>query len=300
MTEYRKGILSAFLAYILWGLFPLYWKMLEHVNSMEILLSRIIWSFVFTVIFIIIIKQGSLLIDDLKTLWKNKKQFFALVCASFTITCNWFIYIWAVNRDHVIDTSLGYYINPLITVLFGMILFKEKLTKAQILAVIIAFLGVFVMTLNYGKVPWVALLLAFSFATYGALKKKIPLDSTRGLAIETSFMAPIAFIYYLYLMWTKEVAIFHINWTTDIFLIVGGIVTAYPLILFSKGAKALPQYVIGFIQYISPTIVLILGIVLYREPFTKGDLTAFCFIWTAIILFTFSTILEARKKNDEP
>lgn len=297
MTEYKKGIVSAFLAYIFWGLFPLYWKMLEHVDSLEILVNRILWSFVFTVIFIILIKQRILLIEDLKALWKNKKQFFSLVGASFTVTCNWFIYIWAVNHGHVIDTSLGYYINPLITVLFGMIFFKEKLSKAQFLAVLIAFIGVLVMSINYGKVPWIALLLALSFAIYGALKKQIKLDSTRGLAIETAFIVPIALIYYIYLMTQKEIALFHIHWSTDVLLILAGIVTAYPLILFAKGAKALPQYVIGFIQYVSPTIALFLGILLYHEPFTKADFTAFSFIWTAIIVFSLSTIYETRKKH---
>lgn len=297
MTEYRKGIISAFLAYIFWGLFPLYWKMLEHVNSMEILVSRIIWSFVFTLLFIFVIKQGPLLMADLKSLWGNKKQFFSLFGASLTITTNWFLYIWAVNHNHVIDTSLGYYINPIITVVFGMIFFKEKLSKAQLLAVIIAFVGVFVMTFNYGKMPWIAIILAISFAIYGALKKQITLDSTRGLALETAFMAPIGFIYYVYLMMNKEVALFHINWKTDLLLIVAGIVTAFPLIMFARGAKALPQYVIGFIQYLSPTIVLFLGILLYHEPFSKADLTAFCFIWTAIAIFSLSTIYENRKKH---
>lgn len=297
MSDYSKGIVSAFLAYILWGLFPLYWKMLEQVDSMEILVSRILWSFFFTAIFIILIKQGPALIQDLQHLWKNKKQFFSLLAASFTITLNWFIYIWAVNHDHVIDTSLGYYINPIITVVFGMIIFKEKLSKAQFTAVIIAFIGVFVMTFNYGKVPWIALILAFSFAIYGALKKQIVLDSTRGLAIETSLIAPVAIIYYIYLKSQNQMALFHIDTKTDILLILGGIVTAVPLIFFAKGARALPQYVIGFIQYLSPTIVLFLGILLYHEPFTSGDLLAFSFIWTAIILFSLSTIIDVRRKH---
>lgn len=297
MTEFRKGIVSAFAAYILWGLFPLYWKLLHHVDSTEILLSRIIWSFVFTFIFILLIKQYRLFIADLKALWQNKKQLLALFVASVTITMNWFLYIWAVNHDNVIETSLGYYINPLITVLFGMIFFKEKLSKAQLLAVGVAFLGVLVLTINYGKPPWIALILAFTFACYGALKKQITLDSIRGLAIETFFITPFAFIYYIYLMTKTEVALFHIDWKTNILLILAGVVTALPLILFAKGARALPQYVLGFIQYISPTIVLFLGILLYHEPFSQVKLIAFIFIWTAIGIFSLSTIIENRKKH---
>lgn len=297
MTEFRKGIVSAFAAYIFWGLFPLYWKLLHHVDSTEILLSRIIWSFIFTFMFILLIRQYHLLIEDLKTLWKNKRQLFSLFGASVTITLNWFLYIWAVNHDNVIETSLGYYINPLITVLFGMIFFKEKLSKAQLLAVFVAFLGVFVLTINYGKPPWIALILAFTFACYGALKKQIILDSIRGLAIETFFIMPFAFIYYIYLMTKEEVAFFHIDWKTNILLILAGIVTALPLILFAKGARALPQYLLGFIQYISPTIVLFLGILLYHEPFSHAELIAFIFIWTAIGIFSLSTIIENRKKH---
>lgn len=297
MTEEQKGIINAILAYTIWGGFPIYWKILEHVDSLEILLNRIIWSFIFTLIFILMIGQKQQLADDLSSLWRQKKTFFSLMLASFVISCNWFLYIWAVTNEHVVETSLGYYINPLITVLFGVVLFKEHLSKAQMAAVFIAFLGVALMTIRYGKVPWVALGLALSFAIYGALKKKIQLDATRGLAIETLFILPFALVSYIYLMSTNEIALLHVDWKTDLFLILGGLVTAYPLILFAKGAKALPQSILGFIQYLSPTIVLILGTVVYHEPFTSVELISFCFIWTAILIFTLSTILENRKKR---
>lgn len=292
----RKGILYAVGAYAIWGIFPLYWKLLAHVDSLEVLLSRVIWSFVFTLLFIVIIKQRKLLLEDLKSLWKNKKLFFSLIAASFVISCNWFLYIFAVNNNHVVDASLGYYINPLITVVFGMIFFKEKLSKMQICAVIVAFIGVLSLTVGYGEVPWLALLIALSFASYSALKKQISLNATRGLAIETLFMLPFALVYYIYIMSTNQMSLFHVDWKTDIILILGGIVTAFPLVLFAKGAKLLPQYVIGFIQYMTPTIVLILGIVLYHEPFTKTELVSFIFIWLSIIIFTFSTIFETKKR----
>ncbi len=292
----RNGILYAVGAYAIWGIFPLYWKLLAHVDSLEVLLSRVIWSFVFTLLFIVIIKQRTLLLEDLKSLWKNKKLFFSLLGASFVISCNWFLYIFAVNNNHVVDASLGYYINPLITVVFGMIFFKEKLSKLQISAVIVAFIGVICLTIGYGEVPWIALLIAFSFASYSALKKQISLNATRGLAIETLFMLPFALVYYIYIMLTNEMSFLHVSWHTDIILVLGGIVTAFPLVLFAKGAKLLPQYIIGFIQYMTPTIVLILGVVLYREPFTKTELVSFMFIWLSIIIFTFSTIFESRKR----
>jgi len=297
MTEEKKGMLNAILAYTIWGFFPVYWKVLEHVNSMEILLNRIIWSFVFTTLFILIIGQKNKLAADLKYLWHNKKIFFSLMLASFVISCNWFLYIWAVTNDHVVETSLGYYINPLITVLFGVFLFKEQLSKAQILSVILAFCGVALMAVRYGKIPWVALCIALSFAIYGALKKKIQLDATRGLAIETLFILPVAIVYYIFLMSTTDISFLHIDWKTDLFLILGGLVTAYPLILFAKGAKALPQSILGFIQYVSPTILLILGAAVYGEPFTSVELISFGFIWMAIIIFSLSAILENRNKR---
>lgn len=293
----RKGIFYALAAYGIWGVFPLYWKLLNHVDSLEVLVSRVIWSFVFTAIFIVIIKQRKLLIEDLKSLWQNKKLFMALLGASFVISCNWFLYIYAVNNNHVVDASLGYYINPLITVVFGMIFFKERLSKTQIGSVLVALIGVLFLSIGYGKIPWLALMIALSFAIYSALKKKITLNATRGLVIETLIILPFAIVYYIYIMSTKEVSFLHINWQTDLYLILGGVVTAYPLVLFAKGAKLLPQYIIGFIQYMTPTIVLILGVVLYHEPFTKMDLISFSFIWLAIIMFTLSTVVESKRKH---
>lgn len=297
MSEERKGMVSTVLAYSIWGFFPLYWKLLEHVNSIEILLNRIIWSFIFTFIFILLIGQRKALVEDLKSLWVEKKMLLSLILASFVITCNWFLYIWAVTHEHVVETSLGYYINPLITVLFGVILFKEKLSKAQLLAVFIALMGVAIMALQYGKIPWVALGIALSFAIYGALKKKIKLDATRGLAIETFFILPIALIYYIFIMSTKEISFTQVNWNTDLFLILGGLVTAYPLILFAKGARALPQSILGFFQYIAPTFVLILGVFVFGEPFTTVELISFMIIWVAILIFSLSTIFEGWKRN---
>ncbi|RUL52194.1 EamA family transporter RarD [Lysinibacillus antri] len=294
----KKGILYAFAAYGIWGVFPLYWKLLVHVDSMEILLSRVIWSFVFTTIFILVIKQRKLLFEDVKTLWHNKKMFWSLLAASFVISCNWFLYIFAVNNDHLIEASLGYYINPLITVVFGMFFFKERLSKAQIFAVCVALLGVIVLSIGYGEIPWIALGIALSFAIYGALKKKIAINATRGLAIETLFILPFALVYYIYIMLTDNMSFLHIDWQTDLFLMLGGVVTAIPLVLFAKGAKLLPQYVIGFIQYFTPTTVLLLGILLYKEPFTKTDFMSFSIIWIAILLFTISTIFESRKQHN--
>jgi len=297
MSEENKGIIYAIFAYLIWGIFPIYWKLLDHVDSLEILINRVIWSFVFTTLFILLIKQRKNLVEDIKLLWNNKILFLALLSASMVITVNWFLYIWAVNHDHVVEASLGYYINPTITVVFGMIFFKEKLSKTQLSAVIVAFIGVLIITISYGQIPWVALLIAISFATYSALKKKITIDATRGLALETLFVLPIALGVYIY-SWTQTTpTLFHLNTTTDFLLMFGGIITAIPLVLFAKGAQRIPQYLIGFFQYFTPTAALVTGVFLYNEPFTIIDLVSFGFIWLAVIIFAASTLTEIKKRQ---
>ena len=237
MTDQQKGAFFAFLSYAIWGVFPLFWKLLEHVSSMEILLGRVIWSCVFTTIFIVLIGQRKKLMADVCYLWKHKRQFFSLMAAAFFISINWYIYIWAVTHDRVLESSMGYYINPIISVVFGMIFFKEKLSRPTIVALFIALLGVLVMTVNYGQVPWASLLLALSFAIYGVLKKRIVLDATRGLAIETLFILPFALMYYVYLYSNDSMQFLHEGWQTDVLMMISGIITAIPLILFAKGDK---------------------------------------------------------------
>ncbi|MGE7839827.1 EamA family transporter RarD [Lysinibacillus sp. NPDC093712] len=297
MSNEKKGVLAAFFAYAIWGAFPLYWKLLEHVPSMEILLGRVIWSFVFTVLAVIIFGMRKDLLADLKYLWTHQKIFWQLAGASFVISMNWYLYIWAVTHEHLIETSLGYYINPLLSVIFGVFFFKETLSRAQWVATAIAFIAVIILTVNYGTVPWVAILIALTFAIYGVLKKKITLDATRGLAIETMFILPFALGYYVYLFSTSQASFLHVNTHTDILMIVSGIVTAVPLVLFAKGAQNIPLYLLGFIQYVAPTIVLILGVVLYKEPFSQVELLAFSIIWLALLLFSGSKIIEIRKAH---
>lgn len=297
MSNEKKGVLAAFFDYAIWGAFPLYWKLLEHVPSMEILLGRVIWSFVFTVLAVIILGMRKELLADLKYLWTHQKIFWQLAGASFVISMNWYLYIWAVTHEHLIETSLGYYINPLLSVIFGVVFFKESLSRAQWVATAIAFIAVIILTVNYGTVPWVAILIALTFAIYGVLKKKITLDATRGLAIETMFILPFALGYYIYLFSTSQASFLHVNIHTDVLMIVSGIVTAVPLVLFAKGAQNIPLYLLGFIQYVAPTIVLILGVVLYKEPFSQVELLAFSIIWLALLLFSGSKIIEIRKAH---
>lgn len=297
MSDEQRGIWNAVLAYVIWGVFPLFWKLLGHVSSMEVLASRIIWSCVITTIFIVVIGQRKKLAADLRFLWQTKKQFLSLFAASMMISLNWFIYIWAVSNEQILQASLGYYINPLISVLFGLLFFKEKLSRATIVAVLIAAVGVVVLTTQTGTVPWISLTLALSFAVYGVLKKKIVLDATRGLAMETLFVLPLALMYLAYLASRGELVFLHMNVTTDVLLIISGAVTAIPLVLFAKSAKQIPLYLMGFIQYLSPTLGLLIGVFIYKEPFTTIDLVAFSCIWAALVLFSVSKVVEIRRRH---
>ena len=300
MTDGRKGIIWAGSAYLLWGFFPLYWKMLNSVASGEILVSRIFWSFMTTFIVVMIIRKQKELRNDLRVLIADKRQFFSLFSASVLISINWFLYIWAVNHDHIVETSLGYYINPLVSVLLGIVFLKERLAPVQIVACLIALTGVLIMTFAYGKFPWVALLLALSFAFYGLMKKTVKLEALRGLTIETLFIVPFAMAYYVYLFSTGTAQFLHSNLLTDLLLILSGATTAIPLLLFAKGAQSIPLYMIGFLQYIAPTLMLVIAIFIYHEKFGPIDMISFSLIWLSLILFTYSTVKTNRVNSSNP
>lgn len=295
MQTDRIGVLWAIGSYFIWGLMPLYWKTLEHVNSGEILASRIVWAFVWTLLFVFLIKGVPHLKADLRTLWTTKKDFWGLVLASFVVSSNWFLYIWMVNHDVIIQTSLGYYMNPLLSVLLGIVFFKERLSIAQQIAFLLATIGVLIMTFSYGQFPWLAFLLALTFSIYGVMKKKIQLDALRGLTIETFFIVPIAVGYYIWLFIQQEAAFLHIHMQTDLLLILTGAATALPLVMYAKGVQRIPLYVAGFLQYIAPTMMLIIGIVVYGESFGGVEFLSFSFIWLALILFTVSKVVEAMR-----
>ena len=299
MSDSQKGIIWATGAYVVWGVLPIYWKTLQHVPSAEILTSRVLWACLFTLIIVILMGNLSTLRNDLIALWRNKKAFWSLFSASFLITANWFLYIWAVNSSHMVETSLGYYINPLVSVLLGIFFLKERLTKAQLAAFFIAAIGVLILTVSYGRFPWLAFALALSFGLYGLMKKTIKLDALRGLTIETMFVLPFAIIFYVYLFINGKAVLFHDTIQTDFLLLLTGAATAIPLLLFTKGAQNIPLYMIGFLQYIAPTCMLILGVIIYGESFALIDMISFSFIWFALILFTVSKVLEARTRRQK-
>lgn len=296
-NDIRTGAIYAGFSYLLWGLLPIYWKLLEHINATEILANRVFWSFVFMVIVLLFTKKWGLFIHTLKGFAKNQKQMYALIIASLLISVNWFIYIWAVNNHHMIDASLGYYINPLVSVLLGMIVLKEKLTIYQYISFGLAAIGVMIATVSYGQFPWVAIVLAVSFGFYGLAKKLINVDSAVGLTLETLVVTPIAAIYIGWLFMNGSNALLSSNIGTDLLLLGAGAATAVPLLYFAKGAQKIPLSLLGLLQYIAPTLTLLLGVFAYNEHFSKLQLLAFIFIWSALTLYSLSKTKLLLNRN---
>ncbi len=290
MSEYKKGIACGLGAYILWGILPVYWKMLGAVSPFEILSSRFIWSCVFVALLIICQNKLSVFIMEVKKVFGNFKTGAAMVAAGIVISFNWGTFIWAVNNGHIVETSMGYYINPLVSVLFAMVFLRERLSRLQVAAVLCAMVGVASMIWSFGSIPWVSLILAISFALYGLIKKLLPISSLTSIMLETLLITPLALMYE-YMLW-QEGASFYAAGDMQILLLLicAGAVTAVPLLLFTAGAKLLPLKIIGFLQYISPTLTLLLGVFVYREPFTGSHLLAFGWIWAALFLFIVSQL----------
>jgi chloramphenicol-sensitive protein RarD len=281
------GMASAAGAYVIWGFLPLYWKLLHSVSPGEILAHRIVWSFLFMMIILLFVGKLKQLWTDIKDLWSNKKRLIAISAASIVISLNWVLYIWAVNTDKVVEASLGYYINPLISILLGIFVLKERLTLWQTVSFILAAIGVIYLTIHFGSVPWVAILLAVSFGVYGLIKKMVNLGAMVGLTIETLFMAPFALLF-LSFVHIEGNGAFATGMDETLLLMGAGVVTAVPLLLFAGGAKRIPLSMIGFLQYIAPTLMLIIGVFLYKEPFTNVHLVAFVCIWTALAIYSLS------------
>lgn len=290
----RKGLWAAIACYIIWGILPLYWKLLSGAGAYEILAHRIIWSFVFMTVLLLFLGMGPLFRDTVKSLCTHRIKGALMMAASFLITANWCIFIWAVTHDHIVDSSFGYYINPLVNVFLGVLLFHEKLSKLKWLSIIIALIGIIGMSVELGRLPLVSVSLAFTFALYGAAKKKLHINPFVSITLETLLVLPLALWYAgsLYLSGEGHFLVGNaaMNW-----LFVGaGIVTATPLVLFSTGANNLPLNVLGFCQYLSPSLSLLLGIFLYHEPFTTVQLAGFSTIWISLVLFTISDFREQR------
>ncbi|HEY4551809.1 MAG TPA: EamA family transporter RarD [Bacillaceae bacterium] len=296
----KEGILYAGIAYILWGILTIYWKQIEHVAASEILANRIFWSFWFMLLVLLAGRKWNRFLESLVFMKHHPKTFAALTAASLLVSCNWFIYIWAVNSNKIVEASLGYYINPLVSILLGVIFIKEKLTRVQIGAFMLAMIGVLIMTLSYGQFPWIAFGVAITFGFYGLVKKLVQVDSAIGLTLETMIIMPVSFIYMLFLFKQEKLALFTASLSTDLLLIASGAITAIPLLYFAKGVQKVPLYIIGFMQYLTPTMTLLIGVLMYGEPFGTGKFVAFSFIWSALAILTLSSVKWSKFKGRKP
>jgi chloramphenicol-sensitive protein RarD len=288
-TQERNSLVGVFygaIAFIAWGFLPIYWKFLKEIPADEILAHRIFWSFIF-IGGIVLFKNG---IGVLRETIKDRENVrYVLLCAFF-ITINWGLYIWAVNSGNILQSSMGYYINPLMVVILGMTVLKEKLNWIQYVSIAFAAIGVIIMTVQFGKIPWVALLLALTFALYGLFKKLVKVESLVSLALETTILMPLALGYILFKLFSGQSALYSVSLTTIVILIFSGVATATPLLWFGMGSNRVKLSTMGFLQYISPTISLVIGIFLYGEKFTGTHLLSFGFIWIGLIIYSFSNI----------
>lgn len=289
----RQGVLFAIAAYTMWGVAPIYFKLLQQVPALEILAHRIIWSFILVLLLIVGLRRW----QRIKPVVTNKKQMLRLTIATFLLGGNWFLFIWAINNDHILDASLGYYINPLLNVAIGMVVFAERMRRMQLVSIALAVIGVLIQVISFGSVPWVALALACSFATYGAIRKRLPVDSMTGLWLETTILLPFMLIYVFFFANSGASDMTSNTWQLNLLLIAAGIVTTAPLLCFTAAAQRIRYATLGFFQYIGPSLMFILAVWVYGEPLAADKLVTFAIIWAALALYSLDTLFHQQRSK---
>jgi chloramphenicol-sensitive protein RarD len=285
----NKGLLYAAIAYLTWGLLPIYWKSLHELPPLEIMAHRVVWSLVFVSIVLTVRRQ-----------WRwigaiSRQTLLTFIAISVLISVNWFVYIWAVNAGFVVETSLGYFINPLVNVSLGALFLGERLRRLQWIAIGTAAAGVLYLTLSYGALPWISLTLAFSFGVYGLLKKTAKLNSVEGLTLEMGLIFPVALIYLVYLGVTDQAAFPKVGLGIESLMVGAGVITAIPLLAFASAARRITMTALGLMQYVAPTMQFCLGVFLYHEPFSTAQLVGFSLIWLALAAYTTESLVHNRQ-----
>ncbi|HSW13366.1 MAG TPA: EamA family transporter RarD [Solimonas sp.] len=288
MGELRKGLLAALGAYLIWGLFPLYWKLLAQVPALQTMAHRTVWCALCVVVWLAL-RDGFGWLRDLRP-----RVMAMLLVSSLLIACNWWLYIWAVTAGHIVETSLGYFINPLVSVLLGVTLLRERLRPLQWLVIVVASCGVVYLTLQAGRLPWIALAIAASFAGYGLWRKLTPVPAVQGLAVESGLLFLPALAGLLWFESQGKGAFGHLGRGTDALLAFGGFVTALPLVWFAYGARRIPLSMIGLLQYITPTLQLLCGVLVFDEAFTRTHWIGFGLIWSALALYAAEGLWRLR------
>ena len=287
------GAVYASSAFLIWGVSPIYWKAMRVVPALEIILHRIVWSFILLLPLIIILRRWQEFVDALR----NYRTLFILLFTAMIVGGNWLLYIWAVNNDHLLQASLGYYINPLVNVVLGMVFLKERLRMLQAVAVILATAGVIYLTVYFGSFPWIALTLALTFGFYGLIRKVAPVGALVGLTVETLLLSIPALVYIVYLDSHGQGSIFRVSLKLDLLLMGCAPLTAIPLLFFTLGARRLYLSTMGLLQYIAPSCMFILAVFLFREPFVTAQVVTFILIWTALAIYSMDSMRYYRGKS---
>ena len=291
MKKRNLGLTAAVGSYLLWGLLPVYWKQLSAVSAYEILSHRIIWSFFFMVALISVSRQW----PQVKKLLKTPRKIFLLALSAVLVGGNWLLFIWAVNNHHMLEASLGYFINPLVNILLGMIFLGERFRRLQWLAVLLAFCGVLVQLWTFGSLPIIGLGLAFSFAFYGLVRKKIAVDAQTGMLVETLWLLPVAAIWLFGITDSPTSHMGENPWSLNLLLMAAGVVTTIPLLCFTGAATRLRLSTLGFFQYIGPTLMFLLAVTFYGEVPGKDKMVTFGFIWVALAVFIVDALYTQRR-----
>lgn len=294
----KKGILSAMGAYVIWGLLPIYLKMMQDILPLEVLLNRMIWSLIF-IFFVLVAKRH---FSWIRGVIKNPKTLWSFVGSASMIGVNWFVFIWAITANRVVDVSLGYFILPLVNVTLGYFLLHERLRIGQWFAVAIAACGVVWLTIDVGQLPWIAVVLAITFSFYSLFRKTAALGALEGLAVETTLLAPVALVWMFYLAAHNQSSFVAGTDYQRFLLIISGPITAIPLLMFASGARIVPLYLLGFLQFIGPTLQLLLGIFLWHEVVSQNKIIGFIIVWSSLVVYSCEAFLfwhkKRRQKND--
>lgn len=289
----NRGVLNAIGAYVIWGFLPIYWKALQQVPALQILNHRVVWSLVFLAILISARRNWA----PLRQAIRQPKIVLVYALAACLLAVNWLTYIWGVNAGFIVETSLGYFINPLVNVLLGVLFLREKIRPLQWVPIGMAAAGVLYLTFSYGSLPWIALVLAFTFALYGLLKKTAPLGSLHSLTLETGILFVPSLLYLLYVGLKGSGVFIEYDSLTNFLLIFTGVVTAVPLLLFGAAARSINLSLLGLLQYIAPTCQFLIGVLIYNEPFTQARLIGFSIIWAALFLYWLESFLAHRQAS---
>lgn len=291
----NKGVAAGAGAYALWGFFPIYFKAIHAAPADQIVAHRFAWSFLFLIALVLLRRELPALRASL-----NRRTLLIYLGAGVLLSFNWGLYVWGVNSGNVVETSLGYFINPLVSVVLGVVFLRERLRPMQWIPVALATAGVLYLTISFGKLPWIALGLALSFGFYGLVKKLAPLNSLHGLTLETGSLFVVAVAYLLFTELRGVGSFGHVAPLTSLLIALSGIITAIPLLLFATGARQVPLSTLGLLQYIAPTIQFLIGVLLYHEPFTHDRLIGFSIIWLALVLFSAESFIVMRRAATAP